>query len=112
MIRNYRMLLVCGFCLLWLAATPARALGPNQLANGSFEEPSGTPGTPYGWSRAAFAPGASLTWESDVAHDGMSSIRISNPAPNDAAWTQTVTLEPDHNAPHRLEPRHRQAEGI
>ena len=97
MIRNHRVALVCGLCLSWLAATPARALGPNQLANGSVEEPSGAPGTPYGWSRAAFAPGASLTWESDLARDGMSSIRITNPTPNDAAWTQTVTLEPDHN---------------
>jgi hypothetical protein len=47
----------------------------------------------HGWSRAAFAPAASLTWEADVAREGIRNVRIANPTPNDAAWTETVTLE-------------------
>ena len=97
MISNQRLGLVLVCLPFWLAATPARASGPNQLPNGGFEDPSANPDTPYGWSRAAFAPGASLTWEADVAREGIRSVRIANPTPNDAAWTETVTLEPDHN---------------
>jgi hypothetical protein len=97
MIPSYRPLCVCLFFWVWLPATTARALGPNQLPNGSFEEASGAPDVPDGWSREMYAPGASLTWALDVAHDGFSSVRISNPTPNDAAWTQTITLAPDRN---------------
>ena len=66
MISSQRLGLVLVCLSFWLAATPARASGPNQLPNGGFEDPSANPDTPYGWSRAAFAPGASLTWEADV----------------------------------------------
>ena len=86
-------------CSLLLHAPSARASGPNVLINGSFEEggdPS-IPDAPAGWSRQAFAPGASLTWESVVARDEFRSIRISNATPNDTAWTETVTLEPNRN---------------
>ena len=38
-----------------------------------------------------------LTWEADVAREGIRSVRIASPTPNDAVWTETVTLEPDHN---------------
>jgi len=96
-ISNRRLGVVLACLPFWLAATPARASGPNQLPNGGFEDPSANPDTPYGWSRAAFAPGASLTWEADVAREGIRSVRIASPTPNDAAWTETVTLEPDHN---------------
>ena len=86
-------------CSLLFHVPFARASGQNVLINGSFEEggdPS-IPDTPDGWSRQAYAPGASLTWESDVARDEFRSVRISNPTPNDTAWTQTVTLEPNQN---------------
>ena len=86
-------------CSLLFHVPFAGASGQNVLINGSFEEggdPS-IPDTPDGWSRQAYAPGASLTWESDVARDEFRSVRISNPTPNDTAWTQTVTLEPNRN---------------
>jgi hypothetical protein len=82
---------------VWFGDTPAGAAASNQLPNGSFEEASSDANAPNGWTRQAFAPGASLTWETDTAHDGLRSARIGNPTPNDAAWTQTVTLEPDRN---------------
>jgi hypothetical protein len=97
MISARRTVLAFVLFSIWLPATPALASGPNQLANGNFEDPAGIPDTPFGWSRAMFTPGASLTWESEVARDGISSVRISSPTPNDAAWTQTVTLEPERN---------------
>ena len=92
-----RLVLTILMCSIWLGGTPAGAAGPNQLPNGSFEESSGDPATPFGWMRQAWTPGASLTWDADQAHDGLLSARVSNPSPNDAAWTQTITLEPDRN---------------
>jgi hypothetical protein len=83
-------------CSLFSHAPLALASGPNDLPNGGFEDSSGDPSTPAGWSRQMYVSGASLTWESTVAHDGLLSVRVSNPTPNDAAWTQTVTLQPDH----------------
>ena len=80
-----------------LAAPPAFGSGQNELTNGSFEDSSGDPNTPAGWLRQAYVPGAALTWDSTTAHDGLLSVRISNPTPNDTAWTQTVTLQPDRN---------------
>ena len=84
-------------CSLLVPARSAQASGPNQLANGSFEEPGGDVDTPSGWSRQAYAPGASLAWESGAAHEGLFSVSVTNLTPNDAAWTQTLTLEPNRN---------------
>ena len=92
-----RFFLIAAILSVWFGDTPAGAVASNQLPNGSFEEASSDPNTPNGWMRQAFAPGASLTWEIDTTHDGLRSARIGNPTPNDAAWTQTVALEPDRN---------------
>ncbi|HET7219671.1 MAG TPA: hypothetical protein VFJ02_16560 [Vicinamibacterales bacterium] len=92
-----RFLLIVVIFSVWLGGVPAGAAGPNQLPNGSFEDASSDPETPDGWTRQRYVPGASLTWEAGTTHDGLRSVRISNPAPNDAAWTQTITLEPNRN---------------
>jgi len=92
-----RHLVACALMVCSLAAPPAFGSGQNELTNGSFEDSSGDPNTPAGWLRQAYVPGATLTWDSITAHDGLLSVRISNPTPNDTAWTQTVTLQPDRN---------------
>jgi hypothetical protein len=84
-------------CSLFLLAPSAQASGPNQLANGSFEEAGGDASTPSGWSRQTYAAGSSLARESAAAHEGFLSVRVTNPTPNDSAWTQTVTLKPNRN---------------
>ena len=81
----------------WVGVTPAAAASPDELLNGSFEEASSDPTIPLGWTRQSYVGGASLTWDADTAHGGLRSARISNATLNDAAWTQTVTLEPDRN---------------
>lgn len=83
-------------CSLLLHAPFARASGQNLLNNGSFEE-GVEPTTPLGWSRGSDFGGASLTWESTVAHDGSWSVRASNPTENESWWYQIVTLEPNRN---------------
>jgi hypothetical protein len=92
-----RHLVACALMVCSLAAPPAFGSGQNELTNGSFEDSSGDPNTPAGWLRQAYVPGAALTWDSTTAHDGLLSVRISNPTPNDTAWTQTLTLQPDRN---------------
>ena len=81
---------------VWLSATPARALGPDQLPNGGFEYASDSE-TPDGWNRQVYLPGASLTWEFDATHDGSHSVRITKRTPNDSAWIHSLTLEPNRN---------------
>ena len=84
------------FAVLVSLATPASAQRVNLLLNGSVEDGSFTTG-PFGWTRQTFESSASLTWDSDVAHDAVHSIKISADRPNDAAWIQTIALEPDTN---------------
>lgn len=96
MIRR-RFILTTIILSVWFGGTPAGAAGPNLLPNGGFEDASFDPDTPNGWTRQAFAPGASLTWETETVRDGLRSARIGSPTLNDAAWTQTVALEPDRN---------------
>ena len=93
--RSHFLCTITAFSV-WLAVTPARALGPDQLPNGSFEYASDSQ-TPDGWNRQVHQPGASLTWEFDATHDGSHSVRITNPTPNDSAWMQSLTLEPNRN---------------
>jgi hypothetical protein len=97
MVREHFAAFAVISCALSVYAPLARASGPNELPNGSFEESSGDPGTPAGWSRQMYVQGASLTWESTAAHDGLLSVRVSNATANDAAGTQTVTLPPDRS---------------
>jgi hypothetical protein len=80
------------------AAAPARAeIRQNLVPNGSFEELSATGGAPDGWSPLVYADGASLTRDADISRDGLWSARIEAVTPNDAAWTQTIAVEPDRN---------------
>jgi hypothetical protein len=81
---------------LSFAGAPALGSDRNVLVNGGFEQASGVLGRPFAWNPVP-AFGSLLTWDFDVARTGIGSIRISNPTPNDAAWTQEITLEPNHN---------------
>ncbi len=68
----------------------------DELTNGGFEV--GLPGeSPEGWSRAAWRPGAEFDWDDSIAFKGDRSVRISASISNDAAWLQTLQLEPDSN---------------
>lgn len=75
---------------------PASAQRANMLQNGSVEDGVVTVG-PFAWTTQVFEPGASLTWDLDAAHEGTHSIKTSAPLPNDTAWVQTVSLEPNTN---------------
>jgi hypothetical protein len=70
---------------------PATTLA-NVLTNGRFEEGGDQPD---GWAPTVFEVGAVHAWDDTAAHDGIRSVRITAPAPNDAAWLQTVAVQPD-----------------
>ncbi|MEO8256723.1 MAG: HYR domain-containing protein [Acidobacteriota bacterium] len=86
----------CAFSFPVLFAVEARAQRVNLLPNGSVEDGSFA-GGPFGWTRQVFDPSGSLTWDQSVAHDGSHSVKITATRPNDAAWIQTISLQPDTN---------------
>jgi hypothetical protein len=67
----------------------------NLLTNPGFEEGVYDPHhNPPGWSSASRLPGGFFTWDNSQAHSGSKSVRLSATSPNDAYWTQTVTVTP------------------
>lgn len=95
-----RILILAGVSVYALSgpdALHARS-ADNLLPNGSFEDNTTGSDAPDGWTRQTWTAGSALTRDPEVAHDGVWSVRIDAPAPNDSAWTQTVTgLTPNAN---------------
>jgi hypothetical protein len=92
----HALCIVIVFVVSILSAGRAAAQRIKFLPNGSVEDGSFAAG-PFGWTRQAFAPNGSLTWDVDVVHEGSHSIKIAADRPNDAAWIQTISLQPETN---------------
>lgn len=74
---------------------PAAAAPGNLLVNGSFEEGTYGPSqNPNGWIHPTPFASAHFSWDKKYAVDGGKSVRISASVPDDAFWTQTVTVKP------------------
>ena len=70
----------------------------NLLMNPGFEKGSGD--TPTDWSRGSWAPAVTHSWDRAVAHSGHRSVEIVASTPNDAFWTQSVSVQ--RNTRYRL----------
>lgn len=83
-------------CLFGLASVYADCEDSNILSNGSFEQGDYSPeGSPDDWARTAWKPSAELIWDDTQARSGNNSVRIYAPESNDAAWIQTVDVDPN-----------------
>lgn len=74
------------------SCTPTETPKLNLLVNPHFE--FGSTG-PDDWYADALEPTTEFVWDDTVSHAGNRSIAIHSPTPNDARWTQTVTVEPN-----------------
>ena len=67
----------------------------NLIVNKSFEDGPFSPmASPDGWDHENWSWRAIFTWDGTQAYVGNKSVKIVTSTPNDARWTQTVTVQP------------------
>jgi hypothetical protein len=81
--------------IIALVVPAGGASSSNLLINSSFE--TGTLDWPDSWSRNAWGSLEDLSWDDSRAHEGDQCAKISAAAPNDAFWSQNVSVEPNTN---------------